>query len=470
MKKYILGLVFAVMVPFTMAYAATPTLSVTGSGDNNNVTVRVTGGEINAPVVLFYNGLTGGNVQQITIGTTDMSGNFTGTVSTSGVGINFNTPVYVQVGGYQSQSVNWPYNAATTTTGTAGGLTFSPGVPSFALGQNGTITLSGGSGGYYISSNSNPNFTTASINGNTLTVNGLQTGTSNITVCSFSGSCGVISVNFGSTTATSTTGSVTGVTGSPTLSQGFINVSQGGQNSITLSGGTTPYTIIVPTGSGISTTLVGNTLYINGNIATPGTATIQVCSASTSTVSSGACTPVTVNILGQGQVATMTVPTGTANMVSFVIPMTVGQTMRLSLLGGSGSYFLQSPATSPVTANINGALLTLMGTALGQATYNVCSTGATTMCTPVSVMVSAATFPNTGTGGGYFFENDLSMGQTNQDVMELQNRLADEGYFNATATGYFGPITEAAVRAYQNAHGISAVGVVGPLTRAALNQ
>lgn len=379
MKKYILGLVFAVMVPFTVAYAATPTLTVTGSGDNNNVTVRVTGGEINAPVVLFYNGLIGGNVQQTNIGTTDINGNFTGTVSTSGVGINWNAPVYVQVGGYQSQSVNWPYTTASTTSGTPG-------------------TISG----------------------------------------------------------------------SPILSQSSMTLGVGGQGSITLSGGTTPYSVIVPTGSGISTTLVGNTLFINGNNATPGTAMLQVCSTGTSTSSFGACTPIAVTIQGQGQVATTT--QGITNPISFVLPMTVGQTMKLSLLGGSGSYFLQSPSTSPITANISGGLLTLTGTALGQATYNVCSTGVTTMCTPIGVTVSAAMFPNTGTGGGYFFENDLSMGMTNQDVMELQNRLKDEGYFNATATGYFGPLTASAVRAYQSAHGISAVGVVGPATRAALNQ
>jgi N-acetylmuramoyl-L-alanine amidase len=76
----------------------------------------------------------------------------------------------------------------------------------------------------------------------------------------------------------------------------------------------------------------------------------------------------------------------------------------------------------------------------------------------------------TGTGGGFLFDADLAIGMSGQDVLELQNRLRDEGYFTATPTGYFGPITRSAVMAYQSAMGISATGYVGPLTRAQLNQ
>lgn len=370
MKKYILGLVLAVMAPLAVAYAATPMLTATGSGDNNNVTVRVTGGEINSSVVLFYNPVSG-NIQWTTIGTTNSSGSFTGTVSTAGLSINGSYPVYVQVGGYQSEPVMWPYNSTSTTGGTSG------------------------------------------------------------------------------TTA-----------GAPILSQSNMTLGTGAQGSITLSGGTTPYAISVPSGSGISTTLVGNTLYVNSNNAT-GVNTIQVCSAN-----NAGCTPLSLTI--QGQAATTT--PGTVSGISFVLPVTVGQVLRLSLLGGSGSYYLQSQVTSPVMASISGGQLTLTGTALGQTTFTICSTGATTVCTPLGVTVGAATFPNTGTGGGYFFENNLSMGQTNQDVLELQSRLKDEGYFYATPTGYFGTITESAVKAYQTAHGLSAVGVVGPQTREELNK
>lgn len=61
----------------------------------------------------------------------------------------------------------------------------------------------------------------------------------------------------------------------------------------------------------------------------------------------------------------------------------------------------------------------------------------------------------------------------NADVMELQKRLRVAGYFTfPTDTGYFGPITFAAVKAYQQAHPNEigyVTGFVGPLTRAVLN-
>ncbi|HWY75911.1 MAG TPA: peptidoglycan-binding protein, partial [Verrucomicrobiae bacterium] len=62
---------------------------------------------------------------------------------------------------------------------------------------------------------------------------------------------------------------------------------------------------------------------------------------------------------------------------------------------------------------------------------------------------------------------DLQLGQTNQDVAELQQFLAIEGdYPNAQITGYFGPATQQAVIAFQKKYGIvPAVGYVGRITR-----
>jgi len=68
------------------------------------------------------------------------------------------------------------------------------------------------------------------------------------------------------------------------------------------------------------------------------------------------------------------------------------------------------------------------------------------------------------------FARGLSQGVRNNDVVELQNRLKDLGFFTFhTSTGFFGPITRASVTAFQLANGIDPIGIVGPLTRAALN-
>ena len=70
----------------------------------------------------------------------------------------------------------------------------------------------------------------------------------------------------------------------------------------------------------------------------------------------------------------------------------------------------------------------------------------------------------------YNFAADLWFGMTGEAVIELHKVLIAEGYLHIAApTGYFGPLTFAAVKEYQAAHGIINTGYVGPLTRGALN-
>jgi peptidoglycan hydrolase-like protein with peptidoglycan-binding domain len=69
------------------------------------------------------------------------------------------------------------------------------------------------------------------------------------------------------------------------------------------------------------------------------------------------------------------------------------------------------------------------------------------------------------------FQTDFGQGSTlDPDVTELQKILIADGYLVIPApTGYFGSLTQAAVKQYQAAHGIQTTGYVGPLTRGALN-
>jgi peptidoglycan hydrolase-like protein with peptidoglycan-binding domain len=73
------------------------------------------------------------------------------------------------------------------------------------------------------------------------------------------------------------------------------------------------------------------------------------------------------------------------------------------------------------------------------------------------------------TPAGVTFTSNLTVGSTGAEVTALQNFLIGKGY-NTLATGYFGPMTKAALAAYQTAKGITpAVGYFGPLTRASVN-
>jgi peptidoglycan hydrolase-like protein with peptidoglycan-binding domain/sugar lactone lactonase YvrE len=67
------------------------------------------------------------------------------------------------------------------------------------------------------------------------------------------------------------------------------------------------------------------------------------------------------------------------------------------------------------------------------------------------------------------FTRILSRGSTGSDVIALQSLLSELGFFTVTPNGYFGPQTEAAVKAYQTSKGINPIGIVGPATLAALN-
>lgn len=71
----------------------------------------------------------------------------------------------------------------------------------------------------------------------------------------------------------------------------------------------------------------------------------------------------------------------------------------------------------------------------------------------------------------YIFKNFLKLGQTSEEVRQLQMKLKALGYFTyPQTTSYFGPVTQAAVKAFQKANNISPLGYVGPETRTALNK
>lgn len=62
----------------------------------------------------------------------------------------------------------------------------------------------------------------------------------------------------------------------------------------------------------------------------------------------------------------------------------------------------------------------------------------------------------------------LRQGDRGQAVIALQQKLKHLGYFHANVTGYYGPMTVQAVRDYQCAKGLPAIGVAGPQTHRAL--
>ncbi len=64
----------------------------------------------------------------------------------------------------------------------------------------------------------------------------------------------------------------------------------------------------------------------------------------------------------------------------------------------------------------------------------------------------------------------LQLESTGNAVTALQQRLSDLGYYSGPITGYFGDLTEAAVIEFQRDRGLTADGVVGASTTAALRE
>ncbi|WP_138502678.1 peptidoglycan-binding protein [Nostoc sp. PA-18-2419] len=60
--------------------------------------------------------------------------------------------------------------------------------------------------------------------------------------------------------------------------------------------------------------------------------------------------------------------------------------------------------------------------------------------------------------------NYLMKGDEGQDVKVLQERLRVAGFYYGNSTGIFGPITEEAVRRFQDSYNLSVDGIVGPAT------
>lgn len=65
---------------------------------------------------------------------------------------------------------------------------------------------------------------------------------------------------------------------------------------------------------------------------------------------------------------------------------------------------------------------------------------------------------------------NLSQGMRDDDVFKLQEELAKEGLLKVQPTGFFGPLTENAVKEFQKEHGLTETGVVDSSTRSELSK
>ncbi len=350
-------------------------------------------------------------------------------------------------------------------------ITFSQASPSVSIGQSATVSIYGPTNStFYISSNSNSNVVQATLSGSTLTLYGITSGSSTINVCSSLGGCGSIylTVNYIASG------------GAISISQSNINILTGQTLSVTVSGGTAPYSIINPSVNIAQGVVSNNLLTISGlNV---GSDSINVCSAA------GGCTSlvVTVNNVGTNN-TNVTNTTGGATLSVLHDPVSYGNSVSYSL-SPSGfnnpSYSVKDSfsGTSISSLNINSLgnfswipnsqdvgihIITFTASDV----YGHSANTSFTLAVVGSSSVNAPVVQNINpVSGKYIFTSSLVLGNSGQEVTELQAKLKSEGVYSGPINGKFGKLTLAAVKKYQKLHGLAQRGNVGPGTRAALNK
>ena len=81
------------------------------------------------------------------------------------------------------------------------------------------------------------------------------------------------------------------------------------------------------------------------------------------------------------------------------------------------------------------------------------------LITAVIIPVSAEEQLDTGIDEGFYYPV-LQLNDSNTDVVNLQSRLRDLGYYNYKVTGYYGSLTEYAVKLFQKYNGLKEHGYV----------
>ena len=368
-------------------------------------------------------------------------------------------------------------------------LTFSQSSVSLSAGQSIVVTISGGSGSYTVKNNSSqsPNFITTNLSGSTLTLTTTgTTGTSSITICTADmNSCGIINVTIGGYVSTTAI----------TFSQSSPTVVVGQSQSVSVYG---------PTGAIFYVSSNSNPNYVQANLSgstlslvgiANGSSTITICSSSTN------CGSITVvvnyNYTNNG-VLTLSQSSAT---------LSIGQSLNITISGGTMPYTINSNYSNIFQSSLNSNILTLIGITPGTGLMNVCSTAGSGLtlsvtvtggnvtlptgctsaygfspssgvpCTPsnkTSTPVVSTPAPTTSSttyvSAKYKFTKPLKLGSTGDEVIELQRKLTDLGFYTGPINGKYGPLTEKTVKEFQKEHGLSQLGNVGPGTRAILNK
>ena len=256
--------------------------------------------------------------------------------------------------------------------GTALYTTASPSL-TIPVGATQTFQIGGGGSGStftsYSATSSNTNVLSVSVSGTTLSLAGLQSGSSTVTVTDSAGNTVVVKVTVGNNAALSIQAPAT------------VTVAPNSSNTYSLVGGNPPYTVVSSNLAVINPTISGNNLVLNSLAA--GGAQIVVYDGS------GASANLAASVSSAGSSAKLytTAPTSISLSIGGVIP-------NYQIGGGTPPYVVSSNTPDIISVNQpNTNSFVVRGTAVGFGTLSITdSVGASTFVS-VSVVSGKVSVP-----------------------------------------------------------------------------
>ena len=499
-SKRLLGLLVVILAfcifRYSASAASTPALTLINNA--STIGINVTSADSNATVNLYFpntsivaNPATGVTYTSIDIGRTNSNGSFSISVASNSYGLSGGSSVYVSVDGANSSQMTWP--TTSTNSGQSGSLSLSQQNVTLVNGQIVTIFPMNTSNTLTVQGNSNSSVASAYFqsSNDSVVITGLNTGSTNISICAGSAGCGSVAVTVQAPTQS--------ITFSQT--QAYVVVGQASQ-TVSLYGGS-GYSLSNTNKDIVSAIIDGSNIVLQG--LTTGQVAITVCATGL------LCGNITVNSLASGSAVPnqVTLPPSANSNFSQKPQLTSFSMTSNNVL----NLFFGANSTLTITFGVNQTVSNVQAKIAGQqasigqgnsgtysASYRL--TGNETL--PLPVIISY-TNPSGLIGQNYFWFGDsatlptsstvstpssscptgltctlssnvavftylLSIGSTGSEVKALQQQLKDDGVYSGPITGTFGSLTEVAVKKYQAKHGLKQVGVVGPGTRALLNK
>ena len=247
---------------FGMAHAMAPSFYLSSlGGDSVNISVT---GDANSNIILYYN--LNSVIQTRTLGITNNIGTFSTVISTSSYGITPGSSAYVLVNNQQSSFSVWPTYSSSSTYNS---LSLSQTSLSLAVGQTSTVTAynSYNYGSLYVSSNSNQSVATAYASGNSISISGVNNGSTTLIICQNgnTSSCGTVYVTVTGFISTNNSSSGLNISGLSLSVGNSVTISSAAATGLYVSGNTNPGIISV---SYTSSSVLGCTATSNYSVIT----------------------------------------------------------------------------------------------------------------------------------------------------------------------------------------------------------